>query len=378
LKRLTISFVAAFAAVLIAAGVSPACKSARPDPRAVWVEALLTKRISAEEPGAAVLVVRKGKAVFASGRGVRDLRAKRPIDARTNFRLASVSKAFTAAAVVLAVRDGRLGYDTPLTELFPDFPEYGRAITVRHLLQHTSGLPDYEDLMTAPDPALPVEQAQIRDEEVLDLLKRQGAGTFPPGERWVYSNSGYVLLGLIAAKVSDRPFPDLLRERIFGPLRMKRSVAFVRGRNEVPRRAYGHSRRDGSWVETDQSPTSATLGDGGVYSSLADLEKWDAALRNRSLLDAKELERVRTPADLSATGPDGIPAAYGFGWFLSPWRGHARMWHHGETSGFRTTIQRFVDDDLTVIVLCNRTDIDAPALALEVAEAYLAPRPTGG
>lgn len=337
-------------------------------------DAVLERLVSDREPGAAVLVVKDGRAVYERGYGVTDLRTMRRLDGRTNFRLASVTKAFTAAAVMLLVRDGKFRYEDTLTGIFPDFPEYGRAITVRQLLNHTSGLPDYEDLMPPPDPSLLVEQVQIKDAGVFELLKRQKAGKFAPGTRWAYSNSGYVLLGLIVEKASGRPFSEFLRDRIFAPLKMSGTLAYERGRNEVANRAFGHAKKDGRWIETDQSPTSATLGDGGVYSSLSDLLKWDEALRRHTLLSESEMLPALTPVHVEEappTEPDGTPADYGFGWFLNPWKGHARIWHYGETAGFRTAIQRFVNDGLNVIVLCNRTDLDARALALEVARLFL-------
>ncbi|MDD8014591.1 MAG: serine hydrolase [Acidobacteriota bacterium] len=342
--------------------------------KAKSVDALIAGLVSGREPGAAVLVVRDGRAVYEKGFGVTDLRTSRPIDGRTNFRLASVTKAFTAAAVMLLVRDGKLRYEDRLTDIFPGFPEYAGDVTVRHILEHTSGLPDYEDLMPAADQAVPVEEAQIKDAAVLELLKRTRKGKFAAGSRWAYSNSGYVVLGLVVEKASGRPFAEFLRDRIFAPLEMSGTVAYERGRNTVPGRAYGHSRENGRWKETDQSPTSATLGDGGVYSSLSDLRLWDEALRRRTLLDETELRLALTPARVPGeppAAPDGTPADYGFGWFLNPWKGHARMWHYGETSGFRTAIQRFTEDGLTVVVLCNRSDIDAAALALKIAGLYI-------
>ena len=344
------------------------------DSRTKQVENIFAMMASDREPGVAVLVVEEGRVAFERGYGVADLRTMRPIDELTNFRLASMTKEFTAAAVCLLVRDGTLRFDDCLTSIIPEFPAYGRGIAVRHLLQHTSGLADYESLMTPPDPGVPVEEAQIKDAEVLGLLERQTAGKFPPGTKWEYSNSGYVLLGLIVEKASGLPLGRFLRERIFAPLDMDGTLVYERGTNEVRNRAYGHSFDHGTWRETDQSPTSATLGDGGIYSSLRDLARWDASLRDRTLLTAAELDLVQTPVlvpEGGPVGPDGAPAAYGFGWFLNPWKGRARAWHYGETIGFRTAIQRFIEDGVTVVVLSNRGDADAAALALRAAEPYL-------
>ena len=350
------------------------CRRAKQGPGAKPVDALFSGLISDREPGAAVLVVKDGGVVLERGYGVTDLRSGRRIDARTNFRLASVTKQFTAVAVMLLVRDGELRYEGSLIDIFPEFPEYGRAITIRHLLNHTSGLPDYEDLMPQADPNLPLEQVQIKDTGVFELLRKQESGKFAPGSRWAYSNSGYVLLGLAVEKASGRPFAEFLRDRIFAPLKMTGTVAYEYGKNDVPNRAYGHTREGVRWREADQSPTSATLGDGGVYSSLSDLLKWDEALLRHALLGESEMRPALTPVRVPEgppTEPDGTKADYGFGWFLNPWTGHARMWHYGETVGFRTAIQRFTDDGLTVIVLCNRADLDALALSLKAAELCL-------
>jgi CubicO group peptidase (beta-lactamase class C family) len=336
---------------------------------------------SKKAPGAAVLVVNHGQVVFQSGYGVTDLRTLNKIDAHTNFRLASFTKQFTAACIMLLARDGKLHYDDHLTDFFPEFPAYGKSITVRNLLNHTSGLEDYDDLLMKQYPDTPPEKIpQIHDAGVLQLLEQQNATKFPPGSQWEYSNSGYAVLAMIVEKVSGKPFGQFLQERIFTPLKMKDTLAHESGKNEVLHRAYGHTKKDdtkkdGEWSQTDQSPTSAVLGDGGIYSSIDDLAKWDRALREHTLLSKAEMQPALTPVQPSAGPakfPDGSTLSYGFGWFLDPYRGHKRMSHDGSTIGFLTTIQRFPEDELTIIVLANRTDIDPEHLAFKVADLYLA------
>jgi CubicO group peptidase (beta-lactamase class C family) len=334
---------------------------------------------SANAPGAAVLVVRDGKPVFSHGYGVTDLRTKHPIDADTNFRLASFTKQFTAACIMLLVKDGKLHYDDHLTDIFPEFPAYGKPITIRDLLNHTSGLPDYEEILMKQYPNTPDDKIpQILDAGVLKLLEQQTAGKFPPGSKWEYSNSGYVVLGMIVERVSGKPFGRFLHDRIFAPLQMTNTLAYEKGKNEVPRRAYGHTKEKDGWRETDQSPTSATLGDGGIYSSIDDLAKWDRGLREHTLLGQRDMQPALTPVE-PTSGPPKLPSganvSYGFGWFLDPYKGHRRMSHDGETVGFRTTIQRFPDDKLTVIVLANRTDLSPEDIALKVADLYLDDKP---
>lgn len=348
------------------------------DPRAKKVDAIFAGLSSNQGPGAAVLLIGNGKIIYERGFGITDLRTMHPIDAKTNFRLASVTKQFTAMAVMLLVHDGKLRYQDRLTDVFPDFPEYGRQITIRNLLNHTSGLRDYEDLMTGYDPNLPDDQLQqIRDQQVMELIKQQKTTKFAPGSKWEYSNSGYVLLGLIVQKVSGESFADFLRQRVFDPLKMSTTLAYQKGKNEVVNRAYGHTNDNGHWKQTDQSTTSATLGDGGVYSSLDDLAKWDKALSQHTLLTASEMKPALDPVTPPAGAPeepDGRPAEYGFGWFLNAYKNHKRMWHYGETVGFRSTIQRFPDDGLTIIILSNRSDLVPADLALKVADIYLPAR----
>jgi CubicO group peptidase (beta-lactamase class C family) len=386
--------VTSIAAVLLLGGAREARAQSPEAARDKRIEAIFSGLSSSDAPGFAVLVRKEGHTVFERGYGLRDLRTKAKIDARTNFRLASFTKQFTAMAIMLLVHDGKLRYDETLTELFPDFPEYGKAITVRNLLNHTSGLPDYEDMMDADEktkgPTWTPEK-QIQDEEVLELLKREKSGKFAPGTSWSYSNSGFVVLGLVVAKVSGESYGEFLHQKVFAPLKMNHSIVFQKAKNKVVNRAFGHTGyimthggQKPIFSETDQSPTSATLGDGGIYSNLEDLAKWDDALQNHALLSEKEFQPALMPAKL-ADGSDPhwpkepnddnlhpeLPVSYGFGWFLDPYQGHQRMWHTGSTVGFYSVIERFTDARLSVIILSNRTDWDREKVAQQVADIFL-------
>ncbi len=355
------------ALVALLSAVSAAGGAAPPADR---IDALVRPVCSGAHPGCAVLVVKDGRTLLRRGYGVADLRTGAPITARTNVRLASLTKQFTATAILLLARDGALRYDDPLGRFFPDFPAWGRAITVRQLLTHTSGLPDYEDIYEqrfAGTPGAPVPQ--LKDADVLKILEQQRAPAFAAGTQWRYSNSGYAVLAMIVQKVSGEPFGDFLRERIFRPLGMRHTIAYEKGKNEVARRAFGYCRDGESWKFCDESPTSAVLGDGGVYSSLDDLARWDRALASHTLLSAAEMRPALTPAAVPGT------VQYGFGWFLDSYRGRRRMYHDGETIGFRTTIQRFLDERLTIVVLANRADLNADALALKIADLFAPPSP---
>ena len=349
------------------------------------IDALMLTVSKPSDPGFAVLVKQGPKVIFLKGYGVREFGQSAKIESNVNFRLASVTKQFTAMAVMLLVRDGRLRYEDHLTDIWPDFPAYGSTITVRELLTHTSGLPDYENLMETEEKAHGPKwsaEKQITDREVLDLLKAQTSGVFPPGTKWEYSNSGYVVLGLIVTKVSGESYGEFLQKRIFAPSGMKNTVVYEKGKNQVVDRAYGHTKQGETFPVTDQSSTSATLGDGGIYSNVEDLANWDDGLTHRTLLSREELSLAWTAATMADGSPylwpngknDGPPhaVAYGFGWFLDPYKGHPREYHDGESIGFRSTIERYPKDNLTIIILSNRTDISPRDLGEKIADILFA------
>jgi len=300
-------------------------------------------------PGVSAMLLQDGVVQFATAFGLADVERKTPATPATNYRLASVSKQFTAMALLLLVADGRLALDDSLARFFAGAPPRWRHVTLLHLLTHTAGLRDYEDLIP-PDTSAP-----LCDQDVLDLVRPHADGYHDPGAAFRYSNTGYCLLALIVAQVANQPFAAFLRAHIFAPLEMIDTVAYAGGGADVARRAYGYSRHGQAWARTDQSLTSATLGDGGIYSSVVDLARWDAALAYGRLLPAPLLARVFSP---HVATPDG--AAYGLGWYL---RAPHIAYHTGETIGFRTAIVRRRDARLTAIVLANRSDASPRALA---------------
>jgi CubicO group peptidase (beta-lactamase class C family) len=308
-------------------------------------------------------VIADGRVVLRRAYGMANLEQRVAATPETDYRLASVSKQFTAMAVMLLAQDRRLRYDQPVRDFLPELPAAAQPVTVRHLLNHTSGLWDYEDLI--PDS----RTVQLDDRDVLTLLASKDSLYFPAGSQYRYSNSGYVLLGVIVARVSGMSFPEFLRTRIFQPLGMRATVAHVERSDTVPRRAYGYSPRGGAFVQTDQSVTSATLGDGGIYTNVDDMTRWDQALSggDTPLVDAATLELATTPPQL----PAGADTQYGFGWFVDRYRGEKRWRHTGETSGFRNAIQRFPGRRLTVIVLTNRSSGEPAAIAERIADRLL-------
>lgn len=317
----------------------------------------LMQRYDGHVPGASLLVLKDGAPVVRKAYGYADLQNGIAATPRTNYRLASVSKQFTAAAILLLAEDGKLSLDDPVRKWLPSLPPATDGIRIRHLLSHTSGLIDYEDVMD------PDQEWQLHDADVLKLLEGQDRLHFAPGTDYRYSNGAYCLLALVVEKAGGKSFPAFVKARIFDKLGMARSVVHVDGSDTVPDRAYGNSEIDGKWVRTDQSSTSATLGDGGVYSSIDDLAKWDAALYDDRLLKAASLHEAFTPK--TKTPEPDVPY-YGYGWRIN---GDA-LWHSGETIGGRNVILRYPKERLTVVLLSNRNDPEPYRTALAIAALF--------
>ena len=316
-------------------------------------------------PGASVVVIRDGRVAFVKSYGLARVENGEPVTPESNFRLASLSKQFTATAVMILVADGKLRYDDALATVLPlsQLPAYARAVTVRQLLNHTSGLPDYEDFV--PDS----QTAQVHDADIPRLIAGAAVPKFAPGTKYDYSNTGYGLLALIVEDASGMRFADFLRARIFAPLGMTNTVALEEGRSVVPRRAYGYTVDSTGTVRfTDQSNTSAVLGDGGISTSVRDLMKWDQAPEQHTLVNADAQRLAWTPPVL----PAGQKTDYGFGWFVDRDRGMTRLRHHGESRGFTNAILRYPERRLTVVILTNRTGGAPWDIAQRIADLQLA------
>ena len=340
----------------------------------------LMRPYAGDVPSASVLVLRDGVPLLRRSYGLANLEEKIVATPQTNYRLASMTKQFTASAILLLAEDGKLSLDDRIRRWLPTLPDTDDAITIRHLLTHTGGLIDYEDIMpeSPPSPApaasasaLPATSAevvddpskQLRDIDVLHLLEKERRLYFAPGTQYRYSNGGYSMLALIVERSSGKPFQDFLRERIFTPLGMHDTLAYVAEGPPVPHRAYGYSEAHDKWFRTDQSLTSAVLGDGGIYSSIDDLAKWDAAAYDNRLLSDASRKLAFTPW----TKTDDPAVQYGFGIRLTG----ETQWHSGETIGFRNVMVRYPQRHFTVIVLTNRDDPEPYLMALQIAERFL-------
>jgi CubicO group peptidase (beta-lactamase class C family) len=241
-----------------------------------------------------------------------------------------------------------------LPRFFPGFPRYGREITIRQLMTHTSGLLEYEDCIA------PGTTAALKDRDVLEVLQRQDKTHFDPGMSFRYSNGGYALLALIVEVVSGQTFAEFLRDSIFLPLSMNGTLAYEAGKSEVSHRALGYSKRDSEFELTDQSLTSAVLGDGGIYSSVNDLVKWDSALYAEKLIRRPLLEQAFTAHSCTSDAPGN---GYGFGWYVEHPGPEEHVWHYGSTCGFTTSFHRFPDRKRSVILLANRSHAGLEAIA---------------
>lgn len=360
MKRLASAFAIWAIALLAQAGDVPMA-AADESARQAEIDRLM-RPYDGEVPGASLLVLKDGKAVVRLGYGRSDLERHAEAGPSTNYRLASVTKPFTAAAILLLAQDGKLAVEDPVRKWLPELPEAADGVRVRHLLDHTGGLFDYEDLMTKP------YEGQISDAGVLALLAKQDGLYFPPGSAYRYSNSGYAMLALVVERASGKRFAEFLRSRIFAPLGMRDTLAYVGGGPDVPHRAWGYSEKDGGWERTDQNAYSAVLGDGGIYSNIEDLARWDAALYDDRLLgDAMRAQAFGKQAQV-ASEPEAT--YYGYGWRVN--EDGSRQWHSGESIGFRNTLVRWPKQRLTVILLSNRNDPTPYDTAVSIGRLFLA------
>jgi CubicO group peptidase (beta-lactamase class C family) len=307
-------------------------------------DAIVTKTFSASEPGAAVVVVKDGRVVYRKAIGMANVELGVPLQPDMVFRLASITKQFTAAAIMLLVEEGKLALSDPVEKHVPGYPTQGHVITVEHLLTHTSGIRSYTDI---PGWMTGRVKTDMKVGELVDAFKNEPM-QFAPGTRYAYNNSAYVLLGAIVEKVSGKSYEAFVTDRIFRPLGMTSSFY---GSNEpvIPKRVQGYT-RDGDQVRNAQyismtQPYSA----GSLMSSVDDLIKWDEALYAEKLLKRASLEKMWTSYTLS----DGKATGYGYGWSLDKLRGRRAINHGGGIPGFATFALRLPDDHLYVAVLCN-------------------------
>ncbi|MVM39769.1 serine hydrolase [Spirosoma sp. HMF3257] len=316
------------------------------------LDSLMRTTTKANLPGAALLIEIDGNVFYRGGYGLANVEKKAPITPETNFRMASVSKQFTAMGILLLEKDRKLSLDDPLIRFFPEFTgQVARKVQVRNLLTHSSGILDYESVMS------PNQREQVSDADVLSLLKDRDSLYFEPGSQFQYSNSGYCLLALIVERVSGQPFASFIRERIFLPLKMNQSVVYEAGK-PMANRAMGYRQTGNTFVFSDQSVTSATKGDGGVYTSLTDYKKWNDALRMSTLLDLKA-----ALARMKQTIRAKPGSYYGAGWFFRQPTDPV-LFHSGSTCGFNNFVVSIPSKKFLMAYFSNKADNKANASAV--------------
>jgi CubicO group peptidase (beta-lactamase class C family) len=311
-----------------------------------------------KNPGASIVVVKNGSVIFERAYGMANVETGERATPRTNYRLASVTKPFTAMAISILAERGALSVDDPVSKYLPELAKSAPTVTLRHLLTHTSGLPEYEKLLPKNDPK------QLGDRDVLNLIaKRQLALT--PGVRYRYNNTGYALLALVIEKASKQSFAEFLRHNIFQPLGMATTQVYDPNA-KIAARAFGYSGASDQFALSDQNRVTAVLGDGGVYSSAHELARWIDALERNTLLAPKRLAEA-TSALVTTDEPR---IAYGFGWRISEDRGEKVVYHTGTTSGFKNAMVWVPSKKLAAIVLTNRREGEPLKLAMFVLDQF--------
>lgn len=320
--------------------------------------------VGRDEPGCALGVVQDGRLAYARGYGLANLDWGIPIGPSTVFDIGSVSKQFTATAVALLDIDGVLSLDDDVRRWIPEMPDYGKTITLRHLLNHTSGVRDYLTLLSLAG----FEFANVFDEAAgVELIARQRALNFDPGSEHLYSNSGYLLLAAVVRRASGRSLRDFLQARVFDPLGMAHTSVWDRNTEVVAGRATGYSRSEHGWA-IDHAWNFQMGGDGQVLTSIEDLARWDANFYDPRVGGRGLLDRLHTRGVLT----DGDTITYALGLTLDRYRGLRRVSHGGAWAGFRAMLARFPDQRTSVIVECNRGNANPTAYANAVADAVLA------
>jgi len=309
-------------------------------------------------PGVSLAVIKNGQIILAKGYGFANVEHQAPVKPETIFQSGSMGKQFTATAVMILMEEGKLALEDKLSKYFPDAPETWSNITIRHLLTHTSGMTDYP-------PGFDFRRDYTED-ELYERAKAIPLG-FQPGDKWSYSNLGYVMLGILIHKVSGKFYGDFLQERVFKPLDMS-TARIISEADIIPNRAAGYridnkgQLKNQNWV----SPSLNTTADGALYMNVYDMAKWDAALYTEKVLKRSSLEQMWTPVKLN----NGKTHPYGFGWALGAVKGHRYVQHGGAWQGFKAQIFRYLDDKFTVVLFANQTRANQSKLAQGVAALF--------
>ena len=319
-------------------------------------------------PGLSLVVCHDGKIVKASGYGLANVELGIAVTPETIFQTGSVGKQFISMAVMMLVEEGKIGLDDKITKYILESPAAWNGVTVRNLLTHTSGIADYAGDVGPLGGGVIDFRKDYTEQELVEAFAKLPMD-FAPGEKWSYSNTGYVLLGIIIHRVTGKFYGDFLQERIFVPLGMT-STRIISEADIVPHRSSGYRLVKGEWKNQEWvSPSLNTTADGALYTNVLDLAKWDAALWAKKLIQPSSYVEMWTPVKLNS----GKTYPYGFGWEVTIADGHRVLRHNGAWQGFTMSIARFVDDGLTVMVMTNLDSENSKPwkIADDVAKIYL-------
>ena len=331
-------------------------------------------------PGMAAVLIRDGRIEYRKVFGFANLDSRTPITPNTQFLLASLTKQFTAMAIMILAEGHKLQFDDSLAKFCPEFPGYARAITIRNLLNHTAGLTQYQQLLVGKidenyfrSSKSPPAAHEFTAAEALQVLSRQQNLRFSPGDKFEYSDSAYVVLGQIIERITGMRYAEFLKETVFDPLEMHDTLVVDERKQNVPRLALGYARRNAKWQDITYSPENSIYGEDGIYSTINDLYKWDQALYTERLVSRSTLEMAFTPGRTNdgkeiSTDVLARPSSYGFGWFISSLHGDKAVEHSGGWSGYATHILRVPSRRITAIILTNASNDEVPDLAQQMIE----------
>jgi CubicO group peptidase (beta-lactamase class C family) len=324
------------------------------------IDSVVTAELNrTKAPGAAVAVVDHGQVVLAKGYGLADVERGSPVSIESVFRIGSITKQFTALAIMQLVEQGKIGLEDEITRFLPDYPTQGHKVTIRHLLTHTSGIKSYTGL--GPKFWVEASRMDLSNDQMLALFKDQPFD-FNPGEKYSYNNSAFFLLGVIVEKVSGVPYGRYIKEKIFDPLGLQ-STAYCDDRAIVPHRALGY---DGSGAQLlNAAPISMSTpgAAGAICSTVLDLAAWQAGFNQAKLISPASRDQIRTSAVLT----NGQKTNYGFGLGVGEFQGKRAFNHSGGVNGFASWLAYYPDPDLTVVVLTNSGNGPAPRVGQMIA-----------
>jgi len=349
-RRIQIAFVLA---VLL---VGPHCAQKCAADVGISIDALMKKQIKPEGPGAVVLVARNSIPIYRKAFGLADMELRVTMVPDDVFELGSMTKQFTAVGILMLMEQGKLSLEDDLVKFLPDYPTAGNRITIRNLLNHTSGIKDYTNM---PE-WLPLLRKDMSPSELIDIFKNQPAD-FKPGERWAYDNSGYILLGAIIEKVSGETYPDFIQKHIFEPLGMKNSY-YGDNQKIIPGRVEGYSSRPEGFSKAAYLSMTQPYAAGSLMSNVDDLLLWDEALYTEKLVKQSSLKKAWTPSVLS----NGIDTGYGFGWAIAEYASHRVIAHGGSINGFATDAIRLPDEHVYIVVLSNNESYSSEDAAIKI------------